>query len=82
MFRTLHRWQHKLLSVFFDMPEDMEPLKNRPLQNHALQNRPLQNRPLQNRSLADLHSRAHEPQVLKGWQTSIRNFVEQHFAKR
>ena len=72
MLRTLHRWQHKLLSVFFDMPEHMEPLKNRPLQNHALQNRPL----------ADLHSRAHEPKVLKGWQTSIRNFVEQHFAKR
>ena len=72
MLRTLHRWQHKLLSVFCDMPEDMEPLKNRPLQNHPLQNRPL----------ADFHSRAHQPRVLKGWQTSIGNFVERHFAQR
>ena len=72
MLRTLHRWQHTLLSVFFDMPEDLEPLKNRPLQNHPLQNRPL----------ADFHSRAHQPRVLKGWQTSIGNFVERHFAQR
>ena len=72
MLRTLHRWQHTLWSVFFDMPEDMDPLKKRPLQNH----------PLQNRLLADVHSRAHQPQVLKGWQTSIGNFVERHFAQR
>ncbi len=72
MLRTLHRWQHTLLSVFFDMPEDMEPLKNRPLQNHPLQNRPLTN----------LHSRTHQPRVLKGWQASIGTFVERHFAQR
>ena len=72
MLRTLHRWQHTLLSVFFDMPEDREPLKNRPLQNHPLQNRPL----------ADFHSRAHQPRVLKAWQNSVGNFVARHTAHK
>lgn len=72
MIRTLNRWQHKLFSVCFHLPEDAEPLKNRPLQN----------RPLQNRSLPNLHGRPHQPRILKAWQNSIGNFVERLTAQR
>ncbi len=72
MIRTLNRWQHKLFSAWFHLPEDMEPLKNRPWPN----------RPLPNRSLPDAHAREHQPRVLKAWQNSIGNFVARHTAQK
>jgi hypothetical protein len=77
MLRTLNRWQHKLFSVCFHLPEGTQPLKN-----HPWQNKPLQNHPLPNRSLPDLNSKPHQPRLLKEWQNSIRNFVERHTAQK
>jgi hypothetical protein len=77
MLHTLNRWQHKLFSACFHLPEDMEPLKN-----HPWQNQPLQNHPLPNRPLPDAHAREHQPRVLKAWQKNIGNFVERHTAQK
>lgn len=74
MLQTLHRWQHKLLRVLFGLPEHTEPLQ---AHHPALHNRPLQNRPL-----AGLHHPAHQPRVLKRWQTRIGTFIEERFAQR
>ena len=82
MIRTLNRWQHKLFSAFFHLPEDMGPLKNHPWQNQPLLNRPLQNHPLLNCSLPDLNAEPRQYRVLKEWQNSIGNFVERHTAQK
>lgn len=72
MIHTLNRWQHKLFSACFHLPEDMGPLKNHPWQNH----------PLQNRALPNLNNKPHQPRVLKEWQNSIGSFVERHTVQK